>query len=210
MAARTPRPSDLRGAEPARALLWLLRASLVILVAVAGILLGLTPATAVVAPPPTSAAATSYDGCGSIAHARELAVLRHGVGVVAGEESLSLGGGSAYVGDSGVAAEGATGASNLLSPSSLADEVANATGGALKANKGGYTITIPQGSRGITVRVMEQGGGRTNYYRVSVPGAEAYTVTGDASTDAALTHIDIGERSLDDILNIIARIQGGQ
>lgn len=55
---------------------------------------------------------------------------------------------------------------------------------------------------------MEQGGSRTNYYRVSVPGKATYTVTGEASTDAALTHIDIGESSLDDILSIIARIQG--
>lgn len=97
----------------------------------------------------------------------------------------------------------------VLRPSSLADEVANATGGVLKANKGGYTVQVPYGNRGITVRVMEQGGGRTNYYRVSVPGKETYTVTGEASTDAALTHMDIGGSSLNDILSIIARIQGG-
>jgi hypothetical protein len=110
----------------------------------------------------------------------------------------------------GVAAETGAAASRLLSPSSLADEVANATGGVLKANKGGFTIAVPNGSRGIAVRVMERGGSRTNYYRVSVPGKEAYTVTGEASTDAALTHIDIGESSLGDILGIINRIQGGQ
>ncbi|UJP39783.1 hypothetical protein [Cellulomonas palmilytica] len=99
-------------------------------------------------------------------------------------------------------------APRLLSPSSLADEVANATGGVLKTNKGGFTIDVPNGARGISVRVMERGGSRTNYYRVSVPGKETYTVTGEASTDAALTHMDIGESSLDDILSIIARIQG--
>ncbi|MFT3874091.1 MAG: hypothetical protein QM714_15850 [Nocardioides sp.] len=99
--------------------------------------------------------------------------------------------------------------SKLLSPSSLADEVANATGGVLKTNKGGFTVEIPNGSRGITVRVMERGGARTNYYRVSVPGKATYTVRGEASTDAALTHMDIGESSLSDILSIIARIQGG-
>lgn len=42
-------------------------------------------------------------------------------------------------------------ASRLLSPSSLADEVASATGGVLKANKGGYTITIPDGSGGLAL-----------------------------------------------------------
>lgn len=99
--------------------------------------------------------------------------------------------------------------SRLLSPSSLADEVVNATGGVLKTNKGGFTVEIPHGARGITVRVMERGGSRTNYYRVSVPGKETYTVTGEASTDAALTHIGITESSLDDILSIVARIQGG-
>lgn len=106
----------------------------------------------------------------------------------------------------GVAAE--TGAA-VLRPSSLADEVANATGGLVKANKGGYTVNIPNGSRGVTVRVMERGGARTNYYRVSVPGKGTYTVTGETSADAALTHIDIGGSSLNDILTIVARIQGG-
>lgn len=96
----------------------------------------------------------------------------------------------------------------LLSPGDLAAEVAKAVGGAVKTNKGGYTVQIPNGSRGITVRVMERGGARTNYYRVSVPGKETYTVTGEASKDAALTHIDITEDSLDDILSIVARIQG--
>lgn len=52
----------------------------------------------------------------------------------------------------------ANNASRLLSPSSLAHEVATATGGVLKTNKGGFTIEIPNGSRGITVRVMERGG----------------------------------------------------
>ncbi|HEX5017419.1 MAG TPA: hypothetical protein VFX15_07530 [Actinomycetes bacterium] len=56
---------------------------------------------------------------------------------------------------------------------------------------------------------MEQGGGRTNYYRRGVPGRETYTVAGEASSEAALTHIGITESSLDDILSIIGRIQDG-
>jgi hypothetical protein len=61
-------------------------------------------------------------------------------------------------------------------------------------------------SRGAMVRIMEEGGGRTNYYRVSVPGKQAFTVSGEVSTDPALTHIPIGSTSLQDILRTIAGI----
>lgn len=56
---------------------------------------------------------------------------------------------------------------------------------------------------------MEDGGDRTNYYRVSVPGKAAYSVTGDVSTDAGTTHIPIADGALDQILAIITRIKGG-
>jgi hypothetical protein len=101
----------------------------------------------------------------------------------------------------------ATGA-GIPSTGSLANDLADATGGAVKANKGGYTVNVPYGSRGISVRIMDEGGGRTNYYRVSVPGKQAFTITGDVSTDPALTHIQMGSSSLSDILGIIAKIQG--
>jgi len=116
MAASTPRPSELRGAEPTRALVWLLRASLVVLVAVGGVFLGHPPAIAVVAPTPTSSASTSYDVRGSVAHAGEVAVLRHRVGVAAREESLSLQGETARVSDSVVAAESADDAIAITRP----------------------------------------------------------------------------------------------
>ena len=67
-------------------------------------------------------------------------------------------------------------------------------------------MTVPQGSRGVMVRIMEEGGGRTNYYRVSVPGKQAFTVSGEVSTDPALTRIPIGSASLQDILRTIAGI----
>jgi hypothetical protein len=92
---------------------------------------------------------------------------------------------------------------------SLSADISRFTGGDVKRNKGGYTVTIPHGSRGITVRVMEDGGDRTNYYRVSVPGKAAYSVTGDVSTDAGTTHIPIADGALDQILAIITRIKGG-
>jgi hypothetical protein len=91
---------------------------------------------------------------------------------------------------------------------SLADDVANATGGAMRPNKGGFTVTVPHGRRSVVVRVMEQGGERSNYFRVNVPGKAAYSVAGDVSSDAAVTHIPIRAESLDKILAIIARIRG--
>jgi len=108
-----------------------------------------------------------------------------------------------------LAARGASSAVPALSgrapaAAELADQVAAATGGTLKPLGTGYSVTIPQGSRGVVVRVMESGGGRTNYYRVSVPGKQAYTVDGVASADRVLTHIDIAASSLDDILRIVA------
>lgn len=45
-------------------------------------------------------------------------------------------------------------------------------------------------------------------YRVSVPGKDTYALGRESPTDAALTHVDIGESSRDDILSIIERIQG--
>ena len=102
----------------------------------------------------------------------------------------------------------ATEAASVPGAAQLADEVAGATGGTVKQLSNGYSITVPSGSRGIVVRVMEEGGGRTNYYRVSVPGKEAFTVDGVASVDRALTHIDIGSSSLDEILRIIKAAGG--
>jgi hypothetical protein len=96
-------------------------------------------------------------------------------------------------------------------PGQLADDVAEAVGGVAKpATRGtGQVITIPQGNRQIVIRIMEEGGGRTNYYRVSVAGKEGLTVGGEASVDRALTHIPIGESSLDDILRLVSQLTGG-
>ncbi len=96
----------------------------------------------------------------------------------------------------------------LPAPSQLAQEVAEATGGTIKQLPGGFTVNIPHGPRGIVVRVMEEGGGRTNYFRVSIPGKEAFTITGQASVDRALTHIAISQSSLDDILRIVRQASG--
>ena len=97
-------------------------------------------------------------------------------------------------------------AAEVPTAESLATAVADETGGALKVLKSGYSVTIPSGNREIVVRVMEEGGGRTNYYRVSIAGKEALTQGGKASSDKALTHIPIRGNSLNDILDILAKI----
>jgi hypothetical protein len=56
---------------------------------------------------------------------------------------------------------------------------------------------------------MDEGGGRTNYYRVSVPGKASYATDGTSSTDPALTHSDIRGSSLSDLLRLINKIQDG-
>lgn len=94
-------------------------------------------------------------------------------------------------------------------PQTLADQVAKATGGTIRPNKGGYTVDIPHGRRLIVLRVMDHGGARENYYRVSVAGKTMYTVTGEVSSLRDLTHIPVGESSMADILAIIVRIKGG-
>lgn len=97
----------------------------------------------------------------------------------------------------------------IPSTGSLANELADATGGGVQTNKGGYTINVPYGSRGIVVRIMDEGGTRTNYCRVSVPGKATYTRSGEVSADRALTHIPISGTSFNDILGVMTKIQGG-
>jgi polygalacturonase len=100
-------------------------------------------------------------------------------------------------------------ASEIPSAESLTNSVAEATGGTVSVNKGGYTVSVPHGKRGIIVRVQREGGSRTDYYRVSVPGLNAYDVTGSPTTDRGRTHIPIGPSSLRDIVGIVNKIQGG-
>jgi hypothetical protein len=97
----------------------------------------------------------------------------------------------------------------IPTPRALANEVAEATGGVVRRNKGGFTVDIPNGRRGIVLRVMEDGGRRSHYYRIGVEGKAVYTAAGEASTLRALTHINIESSSLDDILRIVARIKKG-
>jgi hypothetical protein len=100
---------------------------------------------------------------------------------------------------------------SVPTPGKLAEEVAQAIGGTAKpAARGvGQVITVPYGNREIVIRIMQASGSGTDYYRVSVAGKQALTVSGAASTDQALTHIPIAESSYDDILRIVQQLQGG-
>jgi RHS repeat-associated protein len=131
-----------------------------------------------------------------------LSLAPFGAGKVGSEVigSVSVDAEGAIVGRAGAAIEGA-----IPSTTTLADEVAAAAGGIVKTNKGGYTVDVPFGSRGI----MNEGGGRTDYYRISVPGKQAYTVDGTPSTDRAETHIDISPTSWSEIMRIIQKIKRG-
>jgi hypothetical protein len=56
---------------------------------------------------------------------------------------------------------------------------------------------------------MKEGGGRDNYYRVSIDGKQTFTKSGDVSIDRAFTHMNIESTSHNDIINIINRITNG-
>lgn len=87
--------------------------------------------------------------------------------------------------------------------------MARDTGGTLDALKAGHRVTIPFEDQAIVVRIMDSGGGRTNYYRVSISERGAYTLAGGLSSDRALTHIPITESSFSDILRLVRAIQQG-
>lgn len=97
-----------------------------------------------------------------------------------------------------------------LTPYELAQAVAQATGGTVEETTGaGYKVLVPYGSRGIMVRVMQANQDYPDgYWRISIPGKQAFTIEGEASVDKALTHVGIGDNSLEDILEVIAGITG--
>jgi hypothetical protein len=91
----------------------------------------------------------------------------------------------------------------------LANKVARDAGGSISPNKSGYTIKIPHGKSYIEVRIMEQGGMRTEpYYRVGIPSKQQLTREGLASSDKALTHIEVTKStSAEEIINLVKQLQ---
>lgn len=113
--------------------------------------------------------------------------------VMAGIEVATLGQG----GKADAAARGVAGVAKWFSPvSRVSRQITKefgVVGGAAK-NGAGNVFKIADGK--VTVRVMESGGGRSNYLRVSVEGKGSVDATGALSSDKAATHIPINSDSL--------------
>ncbi len=93
----------------------------------------------------------------------------------------------------------------------LADDIGSKLGGTISSAKGkGYKVQIPNGSKPITVRVMEAGSGGRNkpYFRVSIDGKGSLTLDGKISNDRSLTHIDITDDALEQIDKMIKSYKG--
>lgn len=98
------------------------------------------------------------------------------------------------------------GAAKWLSPvARMPRQVAKEFGVAGNAAKNGSGAVFKLADGKVTVRVMESGGGRTNYLRVSVEGKGSVDATGALSSDKAATHIPIGKDSLKFIQDVVAR-----
>jgi uncharacterized protein RhaS with RHS repeats len=94
-----------------------------------------------------------------------------------------------------------------------ARKVQKAVGGTLRLtqNGGGFRVTIPggEGGKNVVLRVMGQGGGRTNFFRVSRDGTGTFTEGGVPSSDRALTHISLKGKTAEDLVSLIQKIGGG-
>nr|NNM90395.1 hypothetical protein [Bacilli bacterium] len=126
-----------------------------------------------------------------------------------GGGNIGGGGGGGVIDPSPVA----EGTGEALSTQSVADKVASELGGNVSKIDGdvnSWKVNIPNGKRPIIVRIMEAGsGGRANpYFRVSVDGKPALTLEGKFSSDHGLTHFDLSNESVQQILNIIDKYRG--
>jgi hypothetical protein len=84
-------------------------------------------------------------------------------------------------------------------------QVTKAYGGRLLYTKGqGYQIVIPNGKKEIIIRIMDKGGQQLQpYWRVSVDGKGAFSMTGKIETIPELTHHPLTENSLSQITHIL-------
>ncbi|WP_315077928.1 hypothetical protein [uncultured Clostridium sp.] len=76
--------------------------------------------------------------------------------------------------------------------------------------KNGWKVEIPSGRKPIVVRIMNEGsGGRTKpYFRVGIDGKGSLTLDGVLSNDRGLTHIDMTDDYLEQIMNMINKYLG--
>jgi hypothetical protein len=122
--------------------------------------------------------------------------------VMAGVELTTFGlGGKAGVGVRAVEA-----GVKWLSPAvRMTRQVAKEFRAASNVAKNGSGAVFKLADGKVTVRVMESGGGRTNYLRVSVEGKGSVDAAGMLSSDKEATHIPISSESLKLIQNVIER-----
>ncbi len=91
-----------------------------------------------------------------------------------------------------------------------ANMVADDLGGTISKLRNGFKIEIPNGSKPIVIRIMNQGSGgrKSPYFRMSIDGKGSLTLDGVLSNDRALTHIDMTDGYLQQIRNAITRYRG--
>ena len=122
--------------------------------------------------------------------------------VMAGIEVATLGLG----GKVGAGVRAVEGAAKWLAPAArMSRQVAREFGVAGTAAKNGSGTVFKLADGKVTVRVMESGGGRANYLRVSVEGKGSVDAAGKLSSDKGATHIPINNDSLKLIQDVVKR-----
>jgi hypothetical protein len=95
------------------------------------------------------------------------------------------------------------------STGALAEAVAAATGGIVELARGlGYRVVVTDSTR-IIVRIMDSGSQSTPYWRISLANKGSLTAEGQISSDQSLTHFDVDEHSLEQILYVLGKIESG-
>jgi RHS repeat-associated protein len=122
--------------------------------------------------------------------------------IMAGVEVATLGQG----GKVGAAAKVVMGVAKELAPAArMARAIGKEFGAVGAATKNGAGTVFRLADGKVTVRVMESGGGRTNYLRVSVEGKGSIDAAGKFSSDPKATHLEFGN----DALRMIKRLVNG-
>ncbi len=108
-----------------------------------------------------------------------------------------------YIGEAIFAIYKTGGAFALKINQAIANGIAKIIGGSLEVAKGnGWIIKVGK----LTLRIMTSGGGRTNYFRLSLAGKGTLTILGALSSDRALTHIAITFNNIIKIIDLILKL----
>ena len=100
----------------------------------------------------------------------------------------------------GTVADATAVAGGGFQPSSVASEVAEATGGTVSqlAKPQGFKVSVEVGKRTIVARVKSDGG-----FRVAIDGIGALTRAGEVSSDRSLTHLTA--TGADEVIDLVNR-----